>query len=73
MSRDSDRTRVVVTGLGVAASNGSGVTRFWDALVNGRSGLGPITRFDASALRTRIAGEVKDFAPGALADNKTFR
>ena len=65
--------RVVVTGLGVVASNGSGVTAFWDALVNGRSGLGPITRFDASALRTRIAGEVKDFDPSGLRDNKTFR
>jgi 3-oxoacyl-[acyl-carrier-protein] synthase II len=69
----ADCTRVVVTGLGVLASNGSGVPRFWDALIHGRSGLGPITRFDASALRCRIAGEVKDFEPGALADNKTFR
>ena len=68
-----DRTRVVVTGLGVVASNGSGVPRFWDALIHGHSGLGPITRFDASALRTRIAGEVRDFDPGPLADNKTFR
>jgi 3-oxoacyl-[acyl-carrier-protein] synthase II len=57
----------------VVASNGSGVPRFWDALIHGRSGLGPITRFDATALRTRIAGEVKDFEPGGLADNKTFR
>ena len=73
MSARPNGTRVVVTGLGVTASNGSGVARFWDALVNGRSGLGPITRFDASALRTRIAGEVKDLEPGALADNKTFR
>ena len=72
MSR-SNGTRVVVTGLGVTASNGTGVPRFWDALVHGRSGLGPITRFDASALRTRIAGEVKDLEPGPLADNKTFR
>ena len=68
-----DRTRVVVTGLGVVASNGNTVPDFWDALIHGRSGLGPITRFDASALRTRIAGEVKDFDPGPLADNKTFR
>jgi 3-oxoacyl-[acyl-carrier-protein] synthase II len=73
MSARNGRPRVVITSLGVVASNGSGVPRFWDALIHGRSGLGPITRFDASALRTRIAGEVKDFEPGSLAENKTFR
>ena len=52
--------RVVVTGLGVCSSVGSGVERFWNALIHGCSGIGPITRFDASALRSRIAGEVTD-------------
>lgn len=52
--------RVVVTGLGVASPVGTGVERFWDALIHGRSGIGPITLFDASALRSRIAGEVLD-------------
>ncbi|MFI5371734.1 MAG: beta-ketoacyl-ACP synthase II [Candidatus Eisenbacteria bacterium] len=56
----SARTRVVVTGLGVCASNGLGVDRFWDAVCHGRSGIGPITLFDASGLRSRIAGEVTD-------------
>jgi len=55
--------RVVATGLGVCAANGTGVPAFWDALVHGRSGIGPITAFDASALRSRIAGEVHDLAP----------
>ncbi len=58
------RPRVVVTGLGVCAANGTGVERFWDALVAGRGGIAPITRFDASALRSRIAGEVKDLDAG---------
>jgi 3-oxoacyl-[acyl-carrier-protein] synthase II len=53
--------RVVVTGLGVAAPNGTGIDRFWDALIHGRSGVGPITAFDASGLRSRIAGEISDF------------
>lgn len=53
--------RVVVTGLGVCSSLGTGVQRFRDALFAGRSGIGPITAFDASALRGRIAGEVRDF------------
>ncbi len=52
--------RVVITGLGVTSPVGTGVERFWDALVHGRTGVGPITRFDASALRSRIAGEVRD-------------
>lgn len=53
--------RVVVTGYGVISCVGNNVPDFWDALINGRCGVGPITRFDASEFRTRIAGEVKDF------------
>ncbi len=52
--------RVVVTGVGVVSSVGTGLPKFWDSLVQGRSGLGPVTLFDASQLRCRIAGEVKD-------------
>ena len=50
---------VVITGIGVCASNGVGVPAFWDALRQGRSGIATITSFDASALRSRIAGEVR--------------
>lgn len=53
--------RVVVTGTGVISCVGNNVTDFWDSLVNGRCGIGPVTRFDASEYRTQIAGEVKDF------------
>jgi 3-oxoacyl-[acyl-carrier-protein] synthase II len=56
--------RVVVTGLGVASSIGTGLERFWDSLLAGRSGIGPITLFDASRLRSRIAGEVHDLDAG---------
>ncbi len=65
--------RVVVTGLGVCAANGGGVPAFWDALVNGRSGIGPITAFDASALRSRIAGEVRDVVPEERLSSKTLK
>jgi len=58
--------RVVVTGLGVTSPIGTGVEPFWDALVHGRSGIGPITLFDASGLRSRIAGEVRDLDLTAL-------
>ena len=55
--------RVVVTGYGVQSCVGCDVPSFWDALVNGRCGLGKVTFFDASAFRTRIAGEIPDFDP----------
>jgi len=57
------RNRVVITGMGVVAPNGIGHEQFWQSLLTGRSGIGPITLFDASDLKSRIAGEVKDFDP----------
>ena len=50
---------IVVTGLGVCASNGVGLPAFWDALRAGRSGIARIASFDASTLRSRIAGEIR--------------
>ncbi len=58
--------RVVITGVGVTSAVGSGRAQFFEALVEGRSGIGPITRFDASMLRSRIAGEVRDLGVGGL-------
>jgi 3-oxoacyl-(acyl-carrier-protein) synthase len=58
--------RVVITGLGVIAPNGNGQEEFWQACVAGRSGVRRITRFDASFLPARIAGEVRDFQPSAF-------
>jgi 3-oxoacyl-[acyl-carrier-protein] synthase II len=55
------RRRVVVTGLGAVSPVGNDVATTWQALLAGRSGIGPITRFDASGLSCRIAGEVKNF------------
>ena len=57
------KRRVVVTGLGTVSPLGNDLQSTWDGIVNGRSGIGPITHFDASAFTTRIAGEVKDFDP----------
>lgn len=53
--------RVVITGMGVVSPVGSTVESFWEALVAGRSGIGPITYFDTTNFGARIAGEVKDF------------
>src|SRR5437868_8214435 len=57
------RNRVVVTGMGVLAPNGTGLDAFWESILAGRSGIGPITLFDAGAFKSRIAGEVKNFNP----------
>jgi 3-oxoacyl-[acyl-carrier-protein] synthase II len=64
------RNRVVVTGLGVLAPNGTGLDAFWQSLVAGKSGIGPITLFDATEFRSRIAGEVKGFDPKDYIDAK---
>jgi 3-oxoacyl-[acyl-carrier-protein] synthase II len=55
--------RVVVTGMGMISPLGNDLASSWDAIVNSRSGLGPITSFDASLFTTRIAGEIRDFDP----------
>lgn len=62
--------RVVITGLGAISPIGTGTADFWQALTDGVSGIGPITRFDASDFTTRIAGEVKDFEPTKYIDKK---
>ena len=53
--------RVVITGTGILSCVGNTTAEFWDAVVNGRCGLGPVTKFDVSEYRTQIAGELKNF------------
>lgn len=67
------KRRVVVTGMGVISPFGVGVETFWQAVTEGKSGIGPITRFDASQFTTRIAGEVKDFDATQFVDRKDAR
>lgn len=55
------KRRVVITGLGIVSPVGNDISTAWDNLVNGRGGIGRITRFDPSELNSHIAGEVKDF------------
>lgn len=57
------RNRVVITGMGVLAPNGIGLDAFWDSVLHCRSGIGPITLFDASKFKTQVAGEIKNFDP----------
>jgi len=56
-------TRVVITGMGAVTPLGNDVKTFWQNIISGVSGAGPISRFDASQFRTQIACEVKDFSP----------
>ena len=65
--------RVVVTGLGALTPIGNTVTDFWNNLLNGVSGAGRITRFDASLFKTQFACEVKDFNPTDFLDRKEAR
>lgn len=65
--------RVVVTGLGAITPVGLNVSEVWDSVINGRSGIDAITRFDASNMRTKIAAEVHDFDPRNYMDRKEAR
>ncbi len=62
--------RVVVTGMGIVSPLGCSLPEAWDSLLAGKSGIGPLTRFDASDYRSRIAGEVKDFDISRYLDSK---
>ena len=65
--------RVVVTGLGAISPLGNTLAETWEGLINGRSGAGPITHFDASKFKTQIACEVKNFDPSLYVDRKEAR
>ena len=69
----SRQRRVVVTGLGIVCPVGIGVATAWDAITQGRSGIGPITRFDSTAFNTHIAGEVRGFDPAQFMSGKEAR
>ena len=65
--------RVVITGMGLVSPIGSTLGDFWKHIAEGRSGVGPVTLFDASEYRTRIGGEVKDFDPSLYLAPKEAR
>jgi 3-oxoacyl-[acyl-carrier-protein] synthase II len=68
-----DKRRVVMTGVGAVTPIGNTAEEFWAALLEGRSGIGAITRFDSAGFATRIAGEVKGFDPLKYMDKKDER
>ena len=67
------KKRIVITGIGVLAPNGIGKDEFWKALKRGTSGIKPVTLFDISTLRTKLAGEISNFDPKAILGPKGLR
>src|SRR4030042_6496740 len=65
--------RVVVTGLGIISPVGKSVSESWENIKNGKTGIGKITRFDASGYYSQIAGEVKGYDPYGYFDRKELR
>jgi 3-oxoacyl-[acyl-carrier-protein] synthase II len=65
--------RVVITGIGLVTPLGNTTTENWDAALAGRSGIGPITRFDTTGFSVRIAGEVKNFDPAQFIEKKEIK
>ena len=69
----ADRRRVVVTGMGAITPLGVSVDTYWDGLIDGRSGVGPVTLFDVTDFPVRIGGECDQFVPTDCIDRKTVK
>ena len=67
------RDKIVITGLGTVAPNGNNTDQFWESLINSKSGIGPITYFDASNHRVSIAGQLSNFTPDKFISPKEIR
>ena len=73
MLSENNRRRVVITGIGLVSPVGIGIEENWSNLTSGKSGIGPITRFDSTGFATHIAGEVKNFHPEEVISKKELR
>ena len=68
-----EKRRVVITGMGAITPLGNSVDEFWASIKAGKSGIAPITHFDASINKVHYAAEVKNFNPGDYMDSKEYR
>ena len=73
MARTQSPRRVAVTGVALLTPVGNDLESSWQALIEGRSGIGPITRFDTTGFKTTIAAEVKNFEPEKYMDKKAVK
>ena len=67
------RKRVVITGVGLVIPTGIGTETAWKSVCEGKSGIGPLTRFDPNGFETKIAGEVRGFNPEAYVEKKEIK
>jgi len=67
------KKRIVITGIGILASTGIGKDAFWDGLKEGRSGVKPVTLFDTTSVRSKMAGEISNFDPKSILGPKGLR
>ena len=67
------RRRVIVTGMGIISPLGIGIEENWSAIINGKSGIGPITRFDTGSFPVRFAGEVAGFDAERYIEHKEVK
>ncbi len=65
--------RVVITGMGAVTPIGNDVDSFWQGLVSGKCGIGPITKFDTAEFKVKVAAEVKDFDPSQYMEKGELR
>ena len=65
--------KIVITGVGVVASNGIGKDAFWQALQEGKSGIKPVSLFDTGFMKSKLAGEIRDFDAKAYLGDKGLR
>ena len=68
-----NRRRVVITGYGAVSCVGNDVNAMWDALINGRCGIGRVTQFDPSDFKTQVGGEVKNLDWASVVSEKDYR
>lgn len=73
MTASAEKRRVVVTGLGAVTPIGNNVSDFWNSIKEGKTGIGPITKFDTSEYKVKIAAEVKDFVARDYMDFKAAK
>ena len=73
MAENNGKRRVVVTGLGAVTPIGNSVPDFWNGIKEGKVGIGPITRFDTSEYKVKLAAEVKDFVAKEHMDFKSAK
>src|SRR4030042_1983554 len=73
VSMEKNERRVVITGMGVVTSVGTGIGQFWDSIISGKSGVSRIEIFDVEKIASKIAAQIKDFDPTTFMNAKSAK